>query len=372
MRIISVVTSGVAGGAEYAAIALLDALCARGHEALIFSDIPGIARGTRVQERSIELGPKLSLRTYPQLARRWPALLRRLTEALEDEGDYDVLLLHFKKEQLLAASLPLRLRPTIAWAEWGPVPFPMRRGLPGAVYRRAARDVRAILCVSEGTRRSVIEAGLPSARAHVVPNIVSSAEIGFIPTARVDGRVALGVLPDAFVVGCMTRFHPKKRNDVLIDAILMLDDPRVHLVFAGAGETEGELRRRAAPLGARAHFLPTPGDAASAVISAWDLAVFCPSPTEGAPLAIIVPMLCRRPVVSTGAEGARDLIKPGCGVIADLENEPAAVAAALTAYRDDPERLRTDGAQARRCAAEIHDADRVAALAESILSPDVT
>jgi glycosyltransferase involved in cell wall biosynthesis len=201
-----------------------------------------------------------------------------------------------------------------------------------------------------------------------VPNIVSSETSGFSLTARADGRAALCLPPDAFVVGCMTRFHPKKRNDVLIDAILMLDDPRVHLVFAGAGETEGELRRRAAPLGARAHFLPTPGDAAVSVISAWDLAVFCPSPTEGAPLAIIVPMLCQRPVVATGAEGARDLIRPGCGVIADPDHNTAAVAAAITAYRDDPERLRTDGAQARRCAAKLHDADGVAARAEALLT----
>jgi glycosyltransferase involved in cell wall biosynthesis len=228
------------------------------------------------------------------------------------------------------------------------------------------------LCVSEGTRRSVVEAGVPPARVHVLPNIVSSETIRFRPSARVDGRAALGLPPDAFVVGCMTRFHPKKRNDVLIDAVLMLDDPRLHLVFAGAGETEGELRRRASPLGERAHFLPTPGDAASDVISAWDLAAFCPSPTEGAPLAIIVPMLCERPVLSTGAEGALDLIRPGTGVIAQPDHEPAAVAAEIAAYRDDPERMRTHGNQARLCAAELHDADAVAARAEALLTSSPT
>jgi glycosyltransferase involved in cell wall biosynthesis len=226
-----------------------------------------------------------------------------------------------------------------------------------------------VLCVSGGTRRSVIDAGVPADRVHVVPNIVSAETIGFRPPARVDGRAALGLPPGAFVVGCMTRFHPKKRNDVLIDAVLVLDDPRIHLVFAGAGETEGELRRRAAPLGDRVHFLPTPGDAASDVISAWDLAVFCPSPTEGAPLAIIVPMLCERPVVSTGAEGAIDLIRPGTGVIAEPDHDAAAVAAAIAAYRDDPQRVRVDGMQARRSAAELHDADAVAARAEALLSP---
>lgn len=368
MKIVSVLTSELAGGAEFAAVAMLDALCSRGHQAVVLSDLAGIARDTRVEERFIALGPKLSSRNYHRVAARWPTMMRRLTRALDDESGYDVLLLHFKKEQLMAARLPSRLRPAVAWAEWGPVPSAMRRGLAGALYRRAARDVRAVLCVSEGTRASVIEAGVPAARAHVLPNIVSADAIGFRPSARVDGRSALGLPADAFVVGCMTRFHPKKRNDVLIDALLLLDDPRVHLVFAGAGETEAELRRRSRPLGRRVHFLPTPGDAASDVISAWDLAVFCPSPTEGAPLAIIVPMLCERPVVSTGAVGAIDLLPPGTGLIAEPDHDPASVAAAIAAYRDDPGRLYTDGMQARRCAAAMHDAHTVAARAEALLA----
>ena len=75
--------------------------------------------------------------------------------------------------------------------------------------------------------------------------------------------------------------------------------------MAGDGETEAELRARAAPLGAAAHFVPTPGDRAAALLSACDVVVFCPSPTEGAPRAVIVAMLCERPCVATGAGGRR-------------------------------------------------------------------
>ena len=58
-------------------------------------------------------------------------------------------------------------------------------------------------------------------------------------------RTRLGIPSDAFVVGCISRFHPKKRNDVVVDATVALDDPDVHLILAGDGETEAELRERA-------------------------------------------------------------------------------------------------------------------------------
>ena len=66
-----------------------------------------------------------------------------------------MLLVHYKKEQLLALMLPKRLRSTVVWAEWGPVPYPLRKGLPRRAYLAAARRAALVLAISEGTRRSV-------------------------------------------------------------------------------------------------------------------------------------------------------------------------------------------------------------------------
>src|ERR1019366_8364012 len=68
------------------------------------------------------------------------------------------LMLHFKKEQLLCALLPRRLTGEIVWAEWGPVPPPMRRGPARLLYALAARRARRIMAISEGTRRTIIHA----------------------------------------------------------------------------------------------------------------------------------------------------------------------------------------------------------------------
>ncbi len=358
-------TTASRGGAEFAAIEMLDALVDRGHEAVMLTDQPLIGRDTQVQVRPLQIGAKLSRTTYTGLAARWVPYVRRLRSALEAEWPYDVLLVHYKKEQLMARWLPEKLRATLVWAEWGPVPFPLRRGLPRRMYVRAARDAAAIMAVSAGTKESVCAVGIPSEKVEVVPNVLRTEEISFTSEGRVRLRTELGMGEDAFVVGCISRFHPKKRNDVVVDAVKLLDE-RAHLVLAGDGETEPELRRLAQPLDGRAHFLPTPGANVAEVLSAFDVSVFCPSPTEGAPRAVILGMLAERPCLATGEEGVADIITPGIGRIAHPENDPAALAAALRPYLDDPELAAREGAEARRRAVATYDAPVVAERIERL------
>jgi glycosyltransferase involved in cell wall biosynthesis len=365
MKIVSVMTTDSRGGAEFAAVEMLDALIDRGHETVMLTDQPLIGRDTRVSVRPLEIGPKLSTSSYAKLALLWPLYMRRLRAALEREWPYDVLLVHYKKEQLMARWLPERLRATLVWAEWGPVPFPLRRGLPQRMYLRAARDADAIMAVSAGTQESVCDVGVPASDVEVVPNVLRTEEISFTAEGRSRVRADLGVPEDAFVVGCISRFHHKKRNDVVVDAVKLLDE-RVHLVLAGDGETEDELRRLAQPLDGRAHFVPTPGANVAEVLSAFDVSVFCPSPTEGAPRAVILGMLTERPCLATGAEGVADMILPGIGVIAQPENDPTALAAVLRPYLEDSERVSREGAEARRRAVATYDAPVVAERIERL------
>jgi glycosyltransferase involved in cell wall biosynthesis len=366
MKIVSVMTTDSRGGAEFAAVEMLDALMARGHEAVMLSDQPAIARDTGVVVRPLEIGPKLSTRSLGRLAAGWAPYLLRLRRALEAEMPYDVLLVHYKKEQLMARMLPRRLRQKLVWAEWGPVPFPMRKGLPRRMYVGASRAADVIMAVSNGTRASVTEVGVDPDRVVYVPNVVRCDDITFTAEGRSRVRADLGIPEEAFVVGCISRFHPKKRNDVVVDATIALGGA-AHLILAGDGETEADLRERARPLGDRVHFVPTPGGDVAAVLSAFDVSVFCPSPTEGTPRAVILAMLVERPPLATGAEGVADLIGEGVGHITSPENDPAALAAAITPYRDDPERRRSEGAGARRRAVERFDAPTVARQIEGLL-----
>jgi glycosyltransferase involved in cell wall biosynthesis len=368
VKIVSVMTTDSSGGAEFAAVEMLEALRRRGHDTVMLTDMPGMARDTGVEVRPISLGPKLSTTSWIGLAARWPLLLRRLRAALSAESPYDVLMVHYKKEQLLAGMLPAALRRTVVWAEWGPVPFPLRKGLPRRAYLDAASRAALVTAISEGTLRSVAGVGVDESKIVVVPNVLRTDEIRFSAEGRSRVRGELGIPADAFVVGCISRFHPKKRNDVVVRAVRALEDPTAHLILAGDGETEADLRALAAPLHERAHFIPTPGADVPDVLSAFDVSVFCPSPTEGAPRAVILGMLASRPCLSTGAEGVSDMIRPEFGAIASPENDPDSLAPLLQRYLDDPGRIEREGAAARAYAERIYAAPVVAELLEDLLN----
>lgn len=367
MKIVSVMTTDSSGGAEFAAVEMLEALRQRGHDTVMLTDMAGMARDTDVTVSPIELGPKLSTRSWISLMLQWPSLRKRLRTALRAQEPYDVLMVHYKKEQLLAGMLPAELRRTIVWEEWGPVPFPLRKGLPRRAYLRAAERAALVLAISEGTQSSVAEVGVPREKIVVVPNVLRADEIRFTEQGRARVRSELGIPPEAFVVGCISRFHPKKRNDVVVNAVRALEDPNVHLILAGSGETEAELRALAEPLGERAHFIDTPGAEVPDVLSAFDVSVFCPSPTEGAPRAVILGMLASRPCLSTGAEGVADMIGPELGGISSPENDPEALRAMIAPYLDDPERVAREGAAARAYAEQTYAAPVVAKRIEQLL-----
>jgi len=367
VKIVSVMTTDSSGGAEFAAVEMLEALRQRGHDTVMLTDMPGMARDTDVTVGPIELGPKLSTRSWIGLMLRWPWLRKRLRAALRAQEPYDVLMVHYKKEQLLAGMLPAELRRTIVWEEWGPVPFPLRRGLPRRAYLRAGERAALVLAISEGTRSSVAEVGVPQEKIVVVPNVLRADEIRFTEQGRARVRAELGIPPGAFVVGCISRFHPKKRNDVVVNAVRALEDPNVHLILAGSGETEAELRALAEPLGDRVHLIDTPGVEVPDVLSAFDVSVFCPSPTEGAPRAVILGMLASRPCLSTGAEGVADMIGPELGGISSPENDPEALRAMIAPYLDDPARVAREGAAARAYAEQTYAAPVVAQRIEQLL-----
>jgi len=128
------------------------------------------------------------------------------------------------------------------------------------------------------------------------------------------------------------------------------------------------LREQARALGDHAHFVPTPGDDVADVISAFDVSVFCPSPTEGAPRAVILAMLAGRACVSTGAEGVHDLIPHDGGHILAPENDAAALRDVLARYRDDEALMARHGARAADEARRTYDRAVVAAQVEAVLT----
>ncbi len=366
-HIVSIQTTTERGGAEYANVDLLAALVARGHDVTLLTNLPDLAADTDVPVRMIDLGPKLGRGSLARLLPRSPLILWRIARALRAERPVQVLLLHFKKEQLLCSLLPRRLTGEIVWAEWGPVPMQLRHGPARMLYALAARRAQRIIAISQGTKESIVQCGVPAEKVEVVPNLVDVESVGFGRLSRSELRRAWGVGEDTLVLGCISRFHPRKRNDVVIDAMAHLEDEKVLLVLAGEGEEEAALRERARPYGERVRFVPNVRGQVEAFLSACDLLVFAPSPTEGEPRVIVMAQLVGVPVVATDAEGARGLIPPGGGMIVSPPHDARALADVVAAYHEDPERRRAEGEAARKATLESHDTERTLRSVERAL-----
>lgn len=356
-RVASVMTSGERGGAEYANVDLLDALAARGHDVVLLTNLPDLADGTRVRVRPLELGPKLGRRSARRVVLELPRTLLRLGRSLRAESP-STTFLHFKKEQLLAALLPARVTGRIVWAEWGPVPPALRKAPLRWLYAAAARRASHVLCVSEGTRQTVIATGVPAERVSVMPNLLDLETAVPDPEGGARLRAAWGAGEQTVVLGCISRFQRRKRNDVVIDAMAHLDGD-VLLVFAGEGDEETALRERAAPYGERVRFEPNVRGHVEAFLTACDLLVFAPSPTEGSPRSIVMAQLLGLPVVSSDGEGADGLVVSGTGTIVAPSHDPEALARTLAAYVEDPQRRRREGEAGRRWSRDHHDPERI-------------
>jgi glycosyltransferase involved in cell wall biosynthesis len=253
--------------------------------------------------------------------------------------------------------LPRGLVRTIVWAEWGPLPVPIRTGALRRAYLLAARGARVVLAVSESTRASLVDAGVSSRKIVIVPPLVDAGTIRFDPDARERLRKEWGIGPEVFAVGCISRLHSSKRNDVIIDALEHLPDD-VIVVLAGSGQDEADLRERARRFGDRVRFLPTPRGYVQEVLSACDVQVFAPQPLEGLPRAIIFGQLTERPVIVTEEGKVPGLVPPETGTSIAPPNDPAALATCLLAYRADPDRRTREGAAGRAFALERYDLTR--------------
>ena len=207
-----------------------------------------------------------------------------------------------------------------------------------AVSRSTADFVtRARLVPASRTR--VVYLGAPVAefaRPH------SDAEVGA-------ARAALGLPPHARIVGTVTRLMPSKGNEYLVAAATRILDgaPDVHLCIVGEGELRADLERQAHDLGVadRVHFSGFTRDVAGA-LAAFDLVVF-PSLWEGTPLTAFEALAAGRPIIASDADGLSDILHDGRDAVIVPKRDAGALAAAILALLDDPDRRAALAAAAR-------------------------
>jgi glycosyltransferase involved in cell wall biosynthesis len=162
-------------------------------------------------------------------------------------------------------------------------------------------------------------------------------------------RHELGIGPEDFAIGTITRLHDSKGNAYLVDAAarVVRDRPRARFFLVGEGPLLAELEAQAASLGLGDRFVfagfrrDVP-----ATLSAFDLSVF-PSLWEGTPLTGFEALAMGKPIVATDADGLLDILTPGHDAIVVPKRDASALADKIVWAIDSPEERARLGAAAR-------------------------
>jgi glycosyltransferase involved in cell wall biosynthesis len=209
------------------------------------------------------------------------------------------------------------------------------------------------IAVSKSTADFVIGARqIPASKVKVVYLGAPLDDFGRERTAAeiADARHELGLAPDDFAIGTITRLHESKGNSFLVDAAarVVAVRPRARFCLVGEGPLLSDLQAQASALGLGDRFLFAGfrRDAA-ATLSAFDLSVF-PSLWEGTPLTAFEALAAGKPIVATDADGLLDILTDGVDAAIVPRRDAAALADKVVWAIDHPEIRAVLAASARR------------------------
>jgi glycosyltransferase involved in cell wall biosynthesis len=165
-------------------------------------------------------------------------------------------------------------------------------------------------------------------------------------------RAEIGIQPDDFVIGSVTRLHDSKGNEYLVDAAKLVVDarPGTRFYVFGEGPLRPALEARCAALGLgdRFVFAGFTKDVAR-TLSAFDMSVF-PSLWEGTPLTVFEALASGRAIVATDADGLVDVLTEGHDARIVPKRDSRALAERMIELIDRPDERARLGANARTTA----------------------
>ncbi len=355
LRTVTLVNRLVHGGAERLAFQLVRDLDPERFERTLCvsrADDPGHAVRGSEPARWIEQLREDGVRVI-ELRRRGRADLAAWLPLCRVLRETDVLHAHMFGSNVWASMLGPALRVPVVISHEHAFAHSGGRFQAGFDRHLVARGSRVLIAPSPTVReRMVRQDGVPAERVLVLPNGVETRA----PTPGRDLRTELGIPADALVVGSVGSLRRVKRFDVLIAAAdrLRRTHPGVRVVIAGDGPERPGLTHAIADRGLEGtvRLLGARSDVPD-VLAACDVAVTC-SDAEASPLAIMEYMGAGLPTVATAVGGIPDVIVDGAHGTLVARRDPEALAGAIAALLDDPERRRAlGGAAAERRRAEF-------------------
>lgn len=273
-----------------------------------------------------------------------PTLIR-LVRLLRRE-QIDLVNIHYPLASFLPVALAARLAgKPIVTSVHGADLFPA-----GEAIRRYPLALRAVLGLSgrivapSDSHLAKVTTQLPGLadRAESIHNGIRLEEFATSRRGPDAGR-----RPEGRYLLTIAAHNPKKGLDVLLSAFARVADrhPDVRLVLLGDGPLRDQLEAQASrlELGERVRFLGTRGRAETIELLQGCAVLVLASRAEPFGLAVLEALACGRPVVATRVGGIREIVRDGVDGLLVEPDDPAALAAAIDTFLDDPEAGRRCG-----------------------------
>ncbi|MFD2203175.1 glycosyltransferase [Shivajiella indica] len=193
-----------------------------------------------------------------------------------------------------------------------------------------------------------------------IPETCSDQEIFHI-------RKSLRIEKDDLVIGSVGRVHDSvKRFSDILQAIKLLDNPKLKFLLVGQGPDFDELKKFSNQLGIQDQFIPVGfQEKPDSYYQIMD--VFClPSAHEGFGLVAAEGMLQRLPVIATKVGGLQDIVIDGETGFLVPPFSPDQIAKKLKILIEDPELRKLMGEKAYERAMANYTADRYCQEVENL------
>ncbi len=157
-----------------------------------------------------------------------------------------------------------------------------------------------------------------------------------------------GIPPDAFVVGCVANFRPRKGIELLVEVIADLpDDWQVHLLLVGHMDAPSLTKQIAAsPVANRIHRVGHHRDAPS-LAAACDVFVLPSIKREGLARSLIEAMAYGVPPIVTDCGGSPEVVVDGVSGLVVPVRDVGAISQAIRQMHEDSEMRQRMGRAAR-------------------------
>ena len=222
--------------------------------------------------------------------------------------------------------------------------------------RMLARRTDRLVAVGPRVRDDLLAAriGSPCQYAVIPPGLA----LGTLPTKSL-ARDALGLDPQAPVIGMVGRITNIKRPDRFLDSVQLLHrtHPEAVFIVAGSGDEEATLRDRVRQAGLPVKMLGWRSDIEQ-ILAACDILVLT-SDNEGTPLSLIQAAMAGLPVVATDVGSVKDVVSDRETGLLCPTSAPA-ITSALAELLDDPDLAHKLGQSAQAKAWQEYGVERLA------------